>query len=156
MTIEHNFAFLPMYRPSASSGNARAPSAPELPDTYALEPMFGSMSIPDRRPPASVPVQAPRAPARREWSVMDENMALVSCEGKWIPAMDDQLVVIKMGEDATTHMQMFEEYRTEPVGGYQYVIEAGGSKRFIKNVKTRKCRQVLIVPKPTFSWEERR
>jgi hypothetical protein len=87
---------------------------------------------------------------------MDDNMALVSCEGKWIPAMDDQLVVITMGEDATTHMQMFEEYRTEPVGGYQYVIEAGGSKRFIKNVKTGKCRQVLIVPKPTVSWKERR
>lgn len=127
-----------MYRPSAP--NAPYPSAPELPA------MFGRLSM---RPPASVP-------AEPEFSVMDGSMALVSCEGKWIPAMEEQLVVIKMGEDAIMHMPMFVEYRTEPVGDYQYVIQVGGSKRFIKNVKTGKCRQVLIVPKPTVSWKERR
>jgi hypothetical protein len=117
--------------------------------------MMGRLSIPDRRPPASVP-EAPRAQAQREWSVMDDNTALVSCGRKWVPATDDQLDVIKAGEDATTHTQMFEQYRTEAVGVYQYVIEAGGRKRFIKNIETGTCRQALIVPNPSNPWTERR
>jgi hypothetical protein len=144
-----------MYRPSVSSDNARRASAPELPSNFALEPMMSRLSIPDLRPPASVP-EAPRAQAQREWSVMDDNEAWVACERQWVPATDDQLKVIKAGEDATTHTQNFYEYRTEPVGVYQYVIEAGGCKRFIKNIKTGTCRQVLIVPNAPRSWIERR
>ncbi len=151
MTIEHNFALLPMYRPSASSGNARAPSAPELPDTYALEAMVGRMSIPGRRPPASVPVQAPRAPAPADFR-MDNCDALVSLSGKWSYPLREQQAVIEMGQNANLDTSV--THRFGPVGVYEYVMPAFARKTYIRNVNTGQCREVMIVRKPPQPWSE--
>lgn len=84
---------------------------------------------------------------------MDDNIALVSCGGKYVPATDAQLALITMGEDATAHMQMFEDYRVQH-GMLEYVIEVGARKRYVKNLETGKCRLVVLVPNPV-AWTER-
>lgn len=84
---------------------------------------------------------------------MDNNMALVACGGKWVPATPEQLVLITMGEEACSCQQMFEPYRTQAVGDYEYVVGIGGKDNYLKNIYTGKCRQVLIVPKPAV-WDE--
>ena len=89
-----------------------------------------------------------RVPA--DWSSM---VALVSCGGKWVPATPQQLELITMGETACECQQMFEPYTTEVHGDYEYVIRAGGNSRYLKNVYTGKCREVLVVRKPSV-WDE--
>lgn len=88
-----------------------------------------------------------------DWSPMNDSMALVACGGKWVPATREQLAVITEGENACMHQQMFEPYRTPVMGDYEYVVGVGGRNNYLKNVYTGKCRQVLIVPKPTV-WDE--
>ena len=107
-----------------------------------MEQSFNRLSM-GRAPAAS---SSERVPA--DWSPMDDNMALVACGGKWVPATPDQLVVIRMGEEACACQQMFEPYRTEAVGDYEYVVGVGSHDNYLKNKYTGKCRPVLIVPLP--------
>ena len=88
-----------------------------------------------------------------DWNPMDDMVALVSCGGKWVPASPQQLELITMGEDACACQQMPVDYTTEVRGEYEYVIRAGGNTRYLKNVYTGKCREVLVVCQPTV-WEE--
>ncbi len=143
-----------MYRPSVSSDNARRASAPELPSNFALEPMMSRLSIPDRRPPASVP-EAPRAQARAGSDYpMDYSHALVSVAGKWAYPLPDQKEVIERGENARLDPSV--THRFGPVGDYEYVMPALGGKTYIRNVTNGQCREVKIVPMPSNPWTERR
>jgi len=138
---------------------------------YSSSAAYPRMATPAAYPyPIAPPAEVPRAPASgsrentgrrevprpaapaKEWSVMDDSMALVACGGKYVPATEEQLAIITMGEDATDHMQMFEDYRIQH-GKLEYVICAGGRKRFIKNLDSGKCRLVVIVPNPK-AWTE--
>ncbi len=140
-----------MYRSSASNAPYPQASAPELPENVVLQTMFGRMSIPGQRPPASVPVVAPRAPAPADFR-MDHCDALVSLSNRWAYPNEHQQAVIEMGQNANLDTSV--AHRFGPVGVYEYVMPASGGKTYVRNVNTGQCREVMIVRKAPQPWSE--
>lgn len=86
---------------------------------------------------------------------MDNQMALVACDGRWIPATPEQFAVIKKGKDACVHQEMREPYRTA-IGDCEFVLGGPGMKSYVKNRTSGKCREVIFVPKNPLVGPERK
>ncbi len=76
---------------------------------------------------------------------------MVSVEGNWVPATDEQWAAIVKGEELVHHQLVFYDVKAT-VGLYEYVICAEpkhGVKSYIRNIKYGTCRSVILVSKPT-------